>query len=296
MMKTTSPFSNKLAQPLCSLLSLLLLGAPYGHSAETDDEDIDTRAPFTRFMDREYLLESGIDLPARFGISTFLVHSKSDLPVDNLRYSLSDDGPLESHPLITMDDLSSEITNSGFIFDAWLLPILNVYTALSYIDGDMDSAVNTPGSSQPIPVSFTGTSYLVGTSLVLGYKQAFLLLDYNYMKMDTSAYENKIPASNRTVRAGWNFDGQWLPEVAWLSYIQTEFRGTFDLRQKVGEDVDPGTVPPGTEAVNMQFEVGEYDTWALGAQWQLGKEFQLISEVGFDTVSSIMFALNYRFD
>jgi hypothetical protein len=157
--------------------------------------------------------------------------------------------------------------------------------------------VNTFGSTQPLGLNFTGTSYGLGTTLVMGYKQAVILLDYNYMELDTDVYEEIIPVSNFTVRAGWNFGQKgWLPKVAWLSYMTTEFEGTFDLKQTVGDGVDPDTVPPGAEAVLLSFEVEKYDTWAIVAQWELSKHFVHISEYGFDAVKGVTFALNYRWE
>jgi hypothetical protein len=290
--------------PVVTLTTALLSFGSYGEDAIQGDTD--NAEPYaatksqergiTRFLDRQYYLDNGIELPERFGVSAFLSQSKSDLPISNLKFSFHEDDPLISSPIVTMDDLSNEITNSGAIVDYWLLPFLDVYTILGYSDGDMDTAVNTPGSSQPIPISFTGTSYAIGTQAIFGYKSAFVLLDYNYMKLDTSAYEKKIPVSNSTVRAGWKFDRKWLPELAWVSYINTTFEGSFDLIQTVGDNLDPGSVPPGTTAVYLSFEVEEYDTWAVGAQWKINNEFRLITELGFDTVTSLTAALSYRFD
>jgi hypothetical protein len=202
-----------------------------------------------------------------------------------------------------MDDLDNQITNRGIILDYWILPILDIYTILGNSDGEMDSTVNTFGSTQPLGFSFTGTSYAAGATLVMGYKQAILILDYNYMELDTDVYEEDIPVSNSTVRLGWNMgenstigEKKWLPKVTWISYINTDFEGTFDLKQIVGQGVDPATVPPGAEVVLLSFEVEKYDTWALGAQWSLNKNLQLISEIGFDTVKGVTLALNYRWE
>ena len=81
-----------------------------------------------------------------------------------------------------------------------------------------------------------------------------------------------------------------------LTNLSLNFEGTFDLKQIVGQGVDPTTVPPGTEVVLLSFEVEKYDTWALGAQWSLNKNLQLISEIGFDTVKGVTLALNYRWE
>ena len=265
--------------------------------AEEDAENPATEPrDFMRFLDRQYLLDNGHDLPSKYGISPFVVKSRSDLKVDSLKFAFNEGDPLVSNPLVTMDELSNEILTGGLIMDAWVLPFLNLYATASYIDGEMDTAVNIPGNSQPIPIDFTGTSYGLGGSLVMGYKKFFVLLDYNYMEMDTTAYEEKIPMSNFTTRVGWNFDYAWLPDIAWVSYIDTEFKGTFDLVQQVGADVDPDTVPPGATSVILQFEVAPYHTYAVGGQWELNDKFQIISELGFDKVNSLMVALNYRWN
>ena len=266
-----------------------------GDAAATSGEPAEEKAGFTRFFNRQYMLDSGIDLPKQWGIAPFLSHTKSTLPVENLKFGFSADEPLLSNPLVTMDDMESEITNSGIILDYWILPMLDIYTILGHSDGQMNTNVITFGNSQPLGFDFTGKSYGIGTTLVMGYKKVVLLLDYNYMELDTDVYEEKIPVSNSTVRLGWDFGKKkWLPKVAWLSYINTEFEGTFDLNQKVGPDVDPETVPPGTEAVLLSFEIAKYDTWALGAQWDLSNHFVLITEYGFDKVEGLTLALNYR--
>jgi len=284
-----------LAVIFCLAIALPVMTGPVV-AEEVADQSAPESQSFLRFLDRQYLLDNGHDLPNKYGISPFVVKSSSDLKVDSLKFAFSEDDPLTSNPLVTMDELSNEILTGGLIMDAWVLPFLNLYATVSYIDGEMDTAVNIPGNSQPIPIDFTGTSYGLGGSLVMGYKKFFVLLDYNYMEMDTTAYEEKIPMSNFTTRVGWNFDYAWLPDIAWVSYIDTEFKGTFDLVQKVGEDVDPETVPPGATSVILQFEVAPYHTYAVGGQWELNDKFQIISELGFDKVNSLMVALNYRWN
>jgi len=285
-----------------ALVVLLVYSGGYGIGARADTQETSADSAteaidFGRLLDRQYLLDSGVDLPAQWGAAAFYNYSQSKLPVENLKYGFREGEPLQSNPLVTMDDLDNTIANSGLILDYWLLPMLDIYTILGRSDGEMDSNVNTFGSSQPLGFNFTGTSYAVGGTLVMAYKQAVLIFDYNYMELDTDVYEEKIPVSNATVRLGWNIgERKWLPKVAWLSYINTEFEGTFDLKQVVGQGVDPDTVPPGTEAVLLSFEVEKYDTWALGAQWNLNKNFQLISEIGFVTVKGVTFALNYRWE
>ncbi len=285
-----------------ALVVLLVYSGGYGIDARADTQETSADSAteaidFGRLLDRQYLLDSGVDLPAQWGAAAFYNYSQSKLPVENLKYGFREGEPLQSNPLVTMDDLDNTIANSGLILDYWLLPMLDIYTILGRSDGEMDSNVNTFGSSQPLGFNFTGTSYAVGGTLVMAYKQAVLIFDYNYMELDTDVYEEKIPVSNATVRLGWNIgERKWLPKVAWLSYINTEFEGTFDLKQVVGQGVDPDTVPPGTEAVLLSFEVEKYDTWALGAQWNLNKNFQLISEIGFVTVKGVTVALNYRWE
>jgi len=285
-----------------ALVVLLVYSGGYGIDARADTQETSADSAteaidFGRLLDRQYLLDSGVDLPAQWGAAAFYNYSQSKLPVENLKYGFREGEPLQSNPLVTMDDLDNTIANSGLILDYWLLPMLDIYTILGRSDGEMDSNVNTFGSSQPLGFNFTGTSYAVGGTLVMAYKQAVLIFDYNYMELDTDVYEENIPVSNATVRLGWNIgERKWLPKVAWLSYINTEFEGTFDLKQVVGQGVDPDTVPPGTEAVLLSFEVEKYDTWALGAQWNLNKNFQLISEIGFVTVKGVTVALNYRWE
>jgi hypothetical protein len=250
-----------------------------------------------RFFDRQYMLDSGVELPGQWGVAAFVSTTESKLPIEDLKFGFSEDEPLQSSPFVTMDDLDNEIVNSGIILDYWVLPMLDVYAILGQSDGEMNTNVNAFASTTPLGFNFTGTTYAAGATLAMGYKQALLMLDYNYMELDTDVYEERIPASNRTVRLGWNFGRKaWWPAAAWVSCIHTEFEGSFDLEQIVGKDVDPDTVPPGAEKVLLSFEVEEYETWAVGAQWDLGRDIVLVSELGFDTVTSLTLALNYRWN
>ena len=173
---------------LCIACTIPLASAEADHDEPAADADNNS---IWRFLDRQYLLDNGYELPGRFGIAPFILASQSELEVDGLKFSFSEDDPLSSNPIVTMDDLESDIINSGVLLDYWLLPFLSIYGTVGYLDGEMDTAVNVPGSSQPIPIDFTGTSYGLGANIVIPYKQAFLLLDYNYMKMDTSAVAGK---------------------------------------------------------------------------------------------------------
>jgi hypothetical protein len=76
------------------------------------------------------------------------------------------------------------------------------------------------------------------------------------MELETDVYEDIVLVTNSTVRLDWNFgQHKWLPKVAWLSYINTEFQGSFDLKQTVGDGFDPDTVKGVTLALNYRLEL-----------------------------------------
>ena len=266
-------------------------GALDSAEGATAQDPVQEEASLWRLLDRQYLLDDGIDLPEQWGVAAFYSQTQSELPIGSLKFALKEGEPLESSPIVSMDDLDNKITNTGIILDYWVLPMLDLYTILGYSDGKMNTAVNVDAENfpkQPIGFKFTGTSYAGGATLVTAYKQAILIFDYNYMLLDTDVYEKKIPVSNITVRAGWNFgQKKFLPKNAWVSYITTEFEGTFDL-QAESSDL--------TDTVFLEFEVDKYSTWAMGAQWDLAKHYTLIAEYGFGTVDGITFALNYRWE
>jgi hypothetical protein len=175
--KFFSIYCHPLSATLWLAISLFIVTGPAAAEEDADNSEPESES-FLRFLDRQYLLDNGHDLPSKYGISPFVVKSRSDLKVDSLKFAFNEGDPLVSNPLVTMDELSNEILTGGLIMDAWVLPFLNLYATVSYIDGEMDTAVNVPGSSQPIPIDFTGTSYGLGGSVVMGYKKFFVLLDY----------------------------------------------------------------------------------------------------------------------
>ena len=136
---------HPLSTTLWFAISLLIVTGPAVAEEDADNPATEPR-DFLRFLDRQYLLDNGHDLPSKYGISPFVVKSRSDLKVDSLKFAFNEGDPLVSNPLVTMDELSNEILTGGLIMDAWVLPFLNLYATASYIDGEMDTAVNIPGN------------------------------------------------------------------------------------------------------------------------------------------------------
>ncbi len=154
----------------------------------------------------------GYELPLTFGtggILTYLDGRKID--VSDVRVGL--DGDSQSVSDYAMLNSTSTVFNANFRFDTWILPFLNVYALVGYVHND--SATNlhvTLPRPGPIPgtierdiavdTSLDGTVGGIGMTLAAGYKDFFMVMDYNYNRADLG-FDDNFTARIGTLRAGW---------------------------------------------------------------------------------------------
>jgi len=265
---------------------------PPGLAAESDSGDSPwySRLPFLA----EEARKRGHELPLPFGAA--LVVTGLDgrkIEVTDTRIAL-DGNPGQSISNFVDLGSTSQVFNANLKFDAWILPFLNVYALVGYVHNNSDTHARItvlpggPGSDAEITTSLDGMVGGVGLTMAGGYKQLFVVADYNYNKADLGFDEN-FTASIASLRAGWMGKISDHPTQLWVGV------GNWDTAATAKGH---GTLEDGT---TFTFEADQkpktnwmYD---LGVNFEVSKRFQFVVDVGADFDGGYLFIIapTYRF-
>jgi len=126
-----------------------------------------TRLPFLA----ETAVEHGFEIPEPLGISGSYYTEKQNFEITDLKIGLGDDALLGIDKLIVAGDARTRQTIWNSHFDCWLLPFLNVYGILGYMDGGAKIKLGPLG----VPVydfklNYEGPVLGVGSTLAGGFR------------------------------------------------------------------------------------------------------------------------------
>lgn len=208
-------------------------------------------------------------------------------------------------------------------FDTWLFPFMNVYGLLGHTEGHSISQIavglkSPNGKVVPLPhmqdldfkLDFKGTTYGVGTTLAGGVGNWFAVLDGNYTQTRFDILDGSIDAFTFSPRVGYRFT---TPEVEMLHLpsgklnvwvgsmyqdVQEEFKGSLnDLTM-------PSAMLQNMVNFANQDDKGRFDVkqhlqspWNMlvGAQYEVTRNFNVTTEIGFAERNSFFIAGEYRF-
>ena len=233
-------------------------------------------------------LAGDADLPRPWGIGIDFFTMDQDYDIKDLQFAL---------PGISIGDPTKiSVTNKVQHFDiqgdVWLLPFLNVFglvgrvstdTVVDFSDADIQGL--PPGFNLgALPVSFDGTVYGLGFTLVYGTENWFTSVTTTFTTtstsgdLDSSVDSTSVQPRIGLLRSNWRF---WLGAM----YLDTDetHSGTFDLPFI-------GPVPFAVELVTK-------DNWnyAAGAGYVFSDKANLSLELGFGDRTHTLFNFNYRF-
>jgi hypothetical protein len=277
---------------LALAITLATACAPRILAAEADSADSPwySRLPFLA----EEARKRGHELPLPFGAA--LVVTGLDgrkIEVTDVRIAL-DDNPGQSISNFVDLGSTSQVFNANLKFDAWVLPFLNVYALVGYVHNNSTTHARVtvlpggPGSETDIETELDGMVGGVGLTLAGGYRQLFVVADYNYNKADLGFDEN-FTASIASLRTGWMGKLKGHPTQLWLGV------GDWDTAATAKGH---GELADGTR---LTFEADQkpktnwmYD---IGANFEVNKRFQLVLDVGADFDGGYLFVISptYRF-
>ena len=276
----------------------------------------------------------GYDLPETFGIGINHMNMRQNIEVSSIAFSGLgwDTFQMPSDLFNIKAENSREKSKTETMrLDAWVLPFLNVYGIVGHTRGSSHSIVsvdadpsqytnlmdriiasavhqmNKSGQLKDLDfnLDFKGTTYGAGFTLAGGYENWFATLDTNYTRTDFNILDGQISALTVTPRVGYRFQ---MPGISGTSHlnlwvgsmyqdVQQEFKGS------LGDLNMPAALQPLIAIANQRgegrFRVKQHlqSPWnvLVGAQYEITRNFNVMTEIGFSERNSAMVSAEYRF-
>lgn len=203
------------------------------------------------------------------------------------------------------DFTSFAVRNNTYVaavkFDAWILPLLNVYVSVGYAStiAKMNANITIERSILPLPpveldidteTKIADLYWGVGSTLVAGYKSWFVMADANYGKTSPDELNNSIDFTFLSARSGFAGNlGQENSMKAWLGAAYLFSTTTLEI-----------TVPTETLGdVIVKIEQHPVNPWTFhsGFMISLNKRFDFMAELGtnFKDASIAVLSATIRF-
>lgn len=272
----------------------------------------------------------GYVLPLPFGVNINYMNIRQNIDVDSINFNGLYLGTksLDNAFKINVGNTRERSKTETVKLDAWLLPFMNVYGLVGYTDGHSVSQIGVDvlgpnGHSIPLlpkyknqlqnlafQLDFKGTTYGIGTTLVGGVGNWFTAFDANYTQTQFDILDGSIDAFTISPRIGYRFntpgiDTLHLPSGKLNLWVGTMYQ---DVQQEFKGSLSDLTMPSATlqEMVNAanrdgkgRFDVKQHlsSPWnvLVGAQYELTRNFNVTTEIGFADRNSFFVAGEYRF-
>ncbi|WP_370560468.1 hypothetical protein [Edwardsiella tarda] len=261
----------------------------------------------------------GYDLPEPFGINVNYMNMRQNIVVDSISFSgLSIFGtPLPADMFnIKVGHTRQQSKTETIKLDAWLFPFMNIYGVVGHTRGSSLSKIDvllrdgqTLYSNIDFKLNFKGTTYGAGTVFAGGYGNWFGLVDMNYTQTRFDILDGSIDAFTLSPRVGYRFTTPGIDTIGlpngklslWVGSmyqdVQQEFKGNINDLSMPAELV--GLIQMANTKGQGRFDVRQHlsSPWnvLIGAQYEITRNFNLTSEVGFAKRNSFFIAGEYRF-
>ena len=229
-------------------------------------------------------IPDGVHLPAPWGVAITLYSQTQDYDIVNLDVPLAgiDIGQAENLTVANQTD------TYHFKFDYWLLPFLNVYAIVGYVDGTTTVELGKidlgiPIRLNDIRIDYDGLLYGGGVTLAFGGKGWFTTLTYDINETDLDLTDSSVSAWVLTPRVGLVFEGAAIWVGGMYQQAEETHAGIFDM--------------PFLGSVPFRVELEQSDAWSyfVGMNAGLGEHLNLTLEGGFGPRKAVLATLEYRF-
>lgn len=302
---------------------LFLSGGAFGASTDTASES----STFPIWGDEARA--RGYSIPLPFGVNLSYMNMRQNVDVESIALTgLSFAGrPIPDDLFnIGVGDTRERSETENLRLDMWVFPFLNFYGILGHTKGSSVSQISVDadpsqygrfdpnriiaqavhagyesGALQDLDftLKFEGTTYGAGMTLAGGYENWFALLDTNYTQTSFDILDGKISALTVSPRVGYRFE---LPGVSGPSHLSL-WVGTMyqDVEQEFKGNLSDLGLPAALNSVveNGRFDVKQHlsSPWNMlvGAQYEITKNFNVLTEFGFNERNSFFIAGEYRF-
>lgn len=285
------------------LRSTLLLTSYFAIAQSPDSTGVKPLQPENNKMlpfGADWASKKGITLPSTFGVSTFFTYLGRGVDVTDVTVEFGGRPP-ESITEYSTFAVKNQTYVGAIKFDAWVLPVLNVYVLAGYAatTANLNVDISIDRSILPLPpveikiqtpTKVKGPYTGIGTTLVAGYKSWFVLADANYGKTWPDLLNNSINFTLLSLRSG--LSGKMGGENTIRAWLGTAYMGSnCTLEIKENSDV--------LGEVLVRIEQHPVNPWTYQCGFSVGiaKDFEFMTELGsnFDDASMLVLNVAYRF-
>ncbi|CAM8447930.1 hypothetical protein ISO42_13705 [Morganella morganii subsp. morganii] len=305
-----------------------------GGSAQNDDGSPDATRPSeskSRILPiwGDEARARGYDLPEPFGVGYNYMNLRQDIVVDKIGFIMPTQPDLGG--LLTIDGINIDAGHTReksethmLKLDSWVFPFMNVYglygktkgkshTTLAggsvdirdYLGNPHHLDLNSVIKGKPFDLDFEGKTYGAGVTFAGAYEQFFGTVDVNYTKTNLDILDGDIKALVVSPRVGYEF--VFSPLIAGQGNTKLQvWTGAMyqDITQRFKGDISGLnlSLPGGMENMipgDMKFDVEQHlaHKWSnlVGARLEVTRNFNIISEVGFNNRNSFFISGEFRF-
>lgn len=287
----------------CLVFGALLLAGNNLLSQPSDSNNVETdQVKQSRALPwgAEWAKKKGIVLPSPFGVSTFFTYMGRAIDVTDVTVEFGGREP-ESITQYSSFAVKNQTYVSAIKFDAWILPLLNVYVLAGYATtaANLNLDISIDRSILPLPpveMQINTTTHVkgpytgIGTTLVGGYKSWFAMADANYGKTWPDLLHNSINFTMLSLRSGLSGKmGENSSIRAWLGAAYMDSESTLEIKEN--SDV------LGDVLIRVEQHPVNPWTYQCGFMIGVGKQFEFMTELGsnFDDASLLVLNIAYRF-
>ena len=138
----------------------------------------------------------------------------------------------------------------------------------------------------PVRVSFNGPTYGTGSTLVVGYKSWFAMVDANYTRTEFNKFDSEIRKKTVSIRMELQGRSGWLKGAIWVGTMYINRRTLLE-----------GAIMSGTALAPIRFKVNQEfaDPWnfLFGANWQPSPSWDVTVEGGVGPRRQVAVAYRY---
>ncbi|WP_289997420.1 hypothetical protein [Photorhabdus laumondii] len=262
----------------------------------------------------------GYDLPEPFGASYGYMNMRQNIIVDDIKIIIPDTPGFEDALDIQTGKTREKNESHMLKLDAWVLPFLNVYGVYGWTKGSSKTNIegvaidfgagstSFPIKNVPFALDFKGKTYGGGFTLAGGYDQLFGTLDTNYTYTSLDILDGKISALVVTPRIGYEFIFPSIIPGQGNTKLQVWTGGMYQkITQEFKGNISNLDLPPIFDEMvsslddyeNMKFKVKQHvaSRWnnTVGARLEVTRNFNLLTEVGFNKRNSCYISGEFRF-
>ncbi|WFQ79365.1 hypothetical protein PXH59_17585 [Xenorhabdus sp. SF857] len=258
----------------------------------------------------------GYDLPEPFGASYGYMNLRQDVVVDQIGFIMPENPDTQKATTVIAGKTRERTESHMLKLDTWVLPFLNVYGVYGKTKGSSETNIENVifggvpmFKDIPFTLDFKGKTYGGGITLAGGYNQFFATLDANYTQTNLDILDGGIKALIITPRIGYEFTfqplfaGQGNTKVqVWTGAMYQDITQRFE--GKIANINMTGVLGAFVGGMleydpDMSFDVKQHlaHKWnnTVGARFEITRNFNILSEVGFGNRNSFFISGEFRF-